>query len=75
MRQRVKLAAVKCMRATNGKVLRYTRKQKAQSIVKVATYSVFMGAALLASGLEHDFAQQCVNELRAKGQIVNMLEE
>lgn len=40
---------------------------------KYAIYGV--GCVLLASGLNYKFASECVNGLRARGQVVTMIEE
>ena len=40
---------------------------------KYAIYGV--GCVLLAQGLNYKFASECVNGLRARGQVVTMIEE
>ena len=42
---------------------------------KVGKYAIYgVGCVLLASGLNYKFASECVNGLRARGQVVTMCE-
>ena len=42
---------------------------------KVGSWAIYgIGCVLLASGLSEKFAKECVNGLRARGQVVTMCE-
>ena len=68
MRTKFNVKAVKCASASGRSYVRYCKPQAAK------LFSVFMGSVCLAYGLSQGLAKECVTELSAQGQQVEMRE-
>ena len=68
MRTKFNVKAVKCASASGRSYTKYCKPQAAK------LFSVFMGSVCLAYGLSQGLARECVTELSAQGQHVEMRE-
>ena len=68
MRTKFNVKAVKCASASGRSYVRFCKPQAAK------LFSVFMGSVCLAYGLSQGLARECVTELSAQGQQVEMRE-
>ena len=68
MKTRFIVKGVKCASAKGAKCVYFSRPQAAK------LFSVFMGSVCLAYGLSQGLARECVTELSAQGQQVEMRE-
>ena len=68
MKKRFNVKAVKCASASGRSYVRYCKPQAAK------LWCVFMGSVCLAYGLSQGLAKECVTELSAQGQQVEMRE-
>ena len=68
MRTKFNVKAVKCASANGRSYVRFCRPQSAK------LFSIFMGSVCLMYGLSQGLARECVTELSAQGQQVEMRE-